>query len=856
MTIRAINFRKVVLRASASAIIGLACLAPLAAQAQDATSSTPQAEEQDTGGLEEITVTARKRSENLQETPVAITAMNAEMLESRQINNVAQVAKFAPNVNIQPVANISGSSASLTAFIRGVGQTDFNITVDPGVGVYVDGVYVARSVGALLDLADVSSVQILRGPQGTLFGKNTIGGAIVVNSVQPQRDFDLKLEATTGRFNRADFKGMINVPLSDNLAMRAVASYETRDGFQKRLFDGGRQGNKDSFGARLAFKWEPTDKLTVNLSGDINIRREEQTAISLIQLNDQTVPLRFVAIPNSAPPGGVNRVIAAPSSMYFYNKFTAAGAATGACGAAWGGFGPTGPIPGTLAPTSNPACASTRWITGDPDTTWAGGNNRSDFDLWGVNLTLDYDFGDISLKSISSYRDQKSRFEYDFDGTPHNVLQLTNNIDLWQASQELQLTGSILDDRVKFVLGGYYLKEKGQDKEPLEFGFAQFFSGGKIDNDSYASYLQATIKVTDRFSITPGIRYTNETKRFDPSLQVIYNDRSRFDPVLSTLYPNGAFIAFSQCIVGQAVPGVIPPGVPGFEAFAGFPLPGGCAPSATNPGGNHTMPAVQVSAKAKEWTPAISADYKITDNTLIYASYSKGFKNGGFSQRIFPAEIATPSFTPEFVESYEIGLKNELFDRRLRLNIAAFLSDYSDIQIVVNEGIAPKVRNAGAGRIKGFEIEGEAAPIDQVRVTFGLGYLDAYYTRIDLAAAPVTRDSKFAFVPKWTASAAVNADVYEGDMGKLTLRGDWSYQSSTFKDAVNSPQLFQPAYSVFGASASFTDKSEHFTLTAGVTNLTDKRYLQGGYVDLDVGGAATASFSRPREWFLKLAYKY
>lgn len=856
MTKQSINFRKVVLRASASAIVGSIGLAPMAAHAQDAATSEPQAEDAASGGLGEIIVTARKRAENLQETPVAITAMNAEMLEARQINNVAQVAKFAPNVNIQPVANISGSSASITSFIRGVGQTDFNITVDPGVGVYVDGVYVARSVGALLDMADISSVQVLRGPQGTLFGKNTIGGAIVVNSVEPQYDFDMKLEAATGRFNRADFKGMVNVPLSNNLAMRAVASYETRDGYQKRLFDGGRQGNKDSFGARLAFKWEPTDKLTVNLSGDVNIRREEQTAISLIELQDQAVPLRFVEIPNSAPPGGSNRLIAAPSSMYFWNKISAAGAATGACGAAWGGFGPTGPIPGTLAPTSNPDCASTRWITGDPDTTWAGGNNRSDFDLWGVNLTLDYDFGDISLKSISSYRDQKSVFEYDFDGTPHDVLQLTNNIDLWQASQELQLTGSILDDRVNFVLGAYYLKEKGIDKEPLEFGFAQFFSGGEIDNDSYASYLQATFKVTDRFSITPGIRYTNETKRFDPSLQVIYNDRSRFDPVLSSLYPDGAFIAFSQCLVGQAVPGVIPPGVPGFEAFAGFPLPGGCEPSATNPGGNHTMPAVQVQAKAKEWTPAISADYKITDDTLIYASYSKGFKNGGFSQRIFPAEIATPSFTPEFVESYEIGLKNEFFDRRLRLNLAAFLSDYSDMQIVVNEGIAPKVRNAGTGRIKGFEVEGEAAPIDQVQLTFGVGYLDAYYTDIDLAAAPVTTDSKFAFVPEWTASAAINADVYEGQAGKLTLRGDWFHQSGTFKDAVNSPQLFQPAYSVFGASASFTDKSEHFTVTGGVTNLTDKRYIQGGYVDLDIGGAATASFSRPREWFLKLAYQY
>lgn len=176
---RLMYFRKAFLRASASAMVGYIGLVPISAHAQDAAASEPQAEEQQTGGLEEITVTARKRAENLQETPVAITAMTGGMLEERQVTNVAEVAKFAPNVNISPVANISGSSASITAFIRGVGQTDFNITVDPGVGVYVDGVYVARSVGALLDMADVSSVQVLRGPQGTLFGKNTIGGAIV-----------------------------------------------------------------------------------------------------------------------------------------------------------------------------------------------------------------------------------------------------------------------------------------------------------------------------------------------------------------------------------------------------------------------------------------------------------------------------------------------------------------------------------------------------------------------------------------------------------------------------------------------------------------------------------------------------
>ncbi|PKB13606.1 iron complex outermembrane receptor protein [Novosphingobium kunmingense] len=827
-----LSIRRLALRTSASAIIGLACLAPVSAYAQQAAASEQQAEEQNSGGLEEITVTARKRSENLQETPVAITAMTGAMLEEKQIVNVAEVAKFAPNVSISPVANISGSSASITAFIRGVGQTDFNITVDPGVGVYVDGVYVARSVGALLDMADVSSVQVLRGPQGTLFGKNTIGGAIVVNSVEPQKDFDMKLEAATGRFNRADFKGMINVPLGENLAMRAVASYETRDGYQKRLFDGGRQGNKDSFGGRVAFKWEPTDKFTVNLSADINIRREEMAASTLVNLFESPNLLQVVDLNG--------RTVVFPSSTYAWNKLQGG---AGFCGA-----------DGQLAPVNDPRCATTQWITGDIDSTWSGAKNQSDFDLWGTNLTLDYDFGDINLKSISSYRDQKATIQFDFDGTPHPYLNLTNNIDLWQASQEFQLTGSVLNDRVKFVLGGYYLKEKGQDKNNLLFGFADFFSGGKIDNDSYAAYLQATIKVTDRLSITPGIRYTDETKRFDPSFQTINVDYTAPLGQAGIIpYPQGVFIAFSQCVTGQPVPLLVTdPASPLF----GFPLPGGCAPAATNPGGNHTMPAVQVAAKAKEWTPAISADYKITDDILVYASYSKGFKNGGFTQRIFPAEQVAPSFRPEFVESYELGLKTELLDRRLRLNLAAFMSNYDDIQVVVSEGIAPRARNAGSGRIKGFEVEGEAAPTDWLRLTFGVGYLDAYYRSIDPFAFPVNLNSKFAFVPEWTGSASFNADVYEGDMGKLTLRGDWSYQSETFKDAINSPQLRQPGYSVFGASASFTEKSEHFTVTAGVTNLTDERYIQGGYVDPFVAGTALATYSRPREWFLKLAYKY
>ncbi|WP_230206927.1 TonB-dependent receptor plug domain-containing protein [Novosphingobium sp. Gsoil 351] len=180
-------------------------MTPVAALAHKAADAGVAAQEcEDCGSLGTIVVTARKREENAEETRVAITATSGAMIEDRQIANVAQVTSHAPNVNIQLVGNISGSRASLTAFICGVDQTDCYITVDPDVGIYVDGVYVGRSVDSLLDMSDIGSVQILRGPQGTLFGKNTSGGVILVNTDQPSHKFELKLEATTGPFNRID----------------------------------------------------------------------------------------------------------------------------------------------------------------------------------------------------------------------------------------------------------------------------------------------------------------------------------------------------------------------------------------------------------------------------------------------------------------------------------------------------------------------------------------------------------------------------------------------------------------------------------------------------------------------------
>lgn len=782
---------------------------PAYAQGQGGEGANDKAAAEDSsGGLNTIIVTARKREENLQDTPIAVTAFGAEALEQRQADTVGDVGRFAPNVSLDPVANISGSSASITTFIRGVGQTDFNITVDPGVGLYYDGVYVARTAGALLDLGDIESIQILRGPQGTLFGKNTIGGAVIVNSNPPTDQFEFSGELATGRFNRFDANAMINIPVSDRVAVRAVVGLRTRDGYQRRLSDGGRQGNVDSLGGRIAIRADLTDTLTATLAFDANRRREQSAANTLLEVSEG---FDVIGMAGGFP------VTNGGFQNFFWNKVLQAP--------------DCGPV-GTPAPATD-NCYGPHWLTNDIDETWGTNRNRSDFDLWGTNLTLDWELGAVNIKSITAYRETEAHFSFDFDGSPIPLGESFNNINQEQFSQEFQFTGSLFDDVIEYTAGLYYLKEKATDNNLLTFAFADFVSGGDVNNDSYAAYLQATLNVTDRFSITPGIRYTDETKRFDPSRQRITDDRT-----------GGALLLLSRCFVRQQP--IIPPD------------PALCAtPDTTlNPFGDQILPAVEVSTTAKEWTPAISMDYQVTDEVLAYVSYSKGFKSGGFTQRIFPPEPATTPFAPEFVESYEIGLKSELFDRNLRLNLAAFQSDYDDIQIVVNEGIAPKVRNAGKARIRGFEVEAQARLADFLSVQGGVGYLDAYYRQVSPTAAPVTVNSRFPNVPEWTASASFDADLYDGDAGTLVLHGDWTYKGGHFKDAINTPTLFQEGYSVFGANISFELPDTRWKVSAGVTNLTNERYLLGGYSDLQQTGATTGNYSRPREWFLKLRYRY
>ena len=323
------------IRTGTEALRGAVCAAVLLAvdpvSAQDAALG-------DSSALEQIIVTARRTEENIQDTPVAVTALSSAALEERAVENISEIAPYVPSLRFDPAAAISGSSNSATVFIRGVGQTDFNLTIDPGVGIYLDGVYISRSVGALLDTADVERIEVLRGPQGTLFGKNTIGGAIAITSRRPADRPEFGAEVATGSLDRADVRLTASAPLTDTWRAHFTGAMFTRDGYVDRLWDGEESSDRDSLSGRLVSESTPSTDVTLTLALDGSRAREATvgaTALRIHEVNPSpaTIPVHFPTISNLL----LNGAQCAP------------------------------PNPNRL---SDPACYNEQWLTGDPRETF------------------------------------------------------------------------------------------------------------------------------------------------------------------------------------------------------------------------------------------------------------------------------------------------------------------------------------------------------------------------------------------------------------------------------------------------------------------------------------------------------
>ena len=604
--------------------------------------------------MEEITVTARKREEGLQDTPIAVSVFSGESLEARGVQRIDEIAGLTPNMSFDNINTNGGGGNSAAVFLRGVGQRDFLPSADPGVGIYVDGVYYARSVGSVLDIIDIDRVEVLRGPQGTLFGRNTTGGAISIHTQKPHEEFEGKVRVRVGIDDRLDVLGKVNVPMSDNLYMSATVAKFDQDGFVVNPLNGMDTGDDDTLALRGALRWQ-ANSFEVNITGDYSRDRENGQA----RVTSEN-PNRVVSFAPGQSVFNHNVLIGANSPFHPAN----------------GGRGLNNPGTPFVREFSN--CDATPVNPAGTTSGCANANNialgkntstmptYSNHDIYGFSGTVDWQISDnLTIKSITAYRNVDSEFAHDGDSTPYYLSWVRDEIyKQEQFTQEIQLQGTAVNDRLQWILGGFYFTEDGNNYNPVDFAHIDIESGAMFDHESIAGFAQGTFDVTDKLHVTAGIRYTDDTKDF-----IVTSDGRHSTP--GAHFPMGPSDVVN---IQSAVPVFAPPGIL-VKLIAD---------------GTTTL-------KADDWTPMANISYDVNDSLMTYFTYSEGFKSGGIQQRNAGSILATRPPTTRSSWNHSKSVSSSVLRKRFVLNVAAFYADYTDIQLetLAPEGIAPQLDNAG-----------------------------------------------------------------------------------------------------------------------------------------------------------------
>jgi iron complex outermembrane receptor protein len=776
--------------------------------------------------LEEVIVTAQKRAQSVQEVPIAISAFTQQDLADRGVSEVSQLQNFTPNVHLDFTSPFGGSSTVLTAYIRGIGQDDFAFNLEPGVGVYLDGVYLARTIGANTDMLDVERIEVLKGPQGTLFGQNTIGGAISIVTRRPSNEFAIKGELTGGSFDRMDFRAAVDIPLvSDKLLTTISVSTKNRDGYQHVI----------PFPSPVAYVTDPQGAFSLlnqGSSGDLGGQNSASVRAKVLWLASENTEVTFTSDFTTVDQPSVAHSILQASNVGIsglYNTCISTSAAdldAIGLGALCGPRGLPGTVqlPGLAGAQLDPATYRLAWdnrfLTSDIDQTYSTGQNFDKESNFGFGLTVDWEIADaVQLKSISAYRQLRARFGMDQDGAPIQIIENSFETNQSQLSQELQFSGLALSERLNWVAGAYFIHEQGDLTDYVVFpaGLLQVFGPNNFENETYAAYTHLNYSITDPLTLTVGLRYSRQKKEFFGGQR----DLNLFNTKLGTpadLYPTADLSLF------------YPPG-PFEKTFS-------------------------------DLSPRIGFDYQFTDEVMAYASWAKGFKSGGWTTRLSsPWRIGPgyqphePSFDEEEATTYEVGLKTQLLERRLQLNTAVFATKYDGIQLNVQEFISPTLQNAGNAKIKGAELESTWLVTDDLKVSLTAGYLDSEYDSIAPTAqlAGLTVDKELPKAPRWSASFSPSYTFQLPNQGKLVPRVDWSYTSEQENDTINTPLLHRPDVHLVDASITYTAPDEVWQIVAGGSNLSDKRYIVSGQ-DNSGAGVIYGTYNPPRQWFVSIRY--
>jgi iron complex outermembrane receptor protein len=766
--------------------------APFAASAQ-----TPA----EAGGLETITVTAQRVETDIQTTPIAVSALSGEFLTQYSYDRVTSLEGAVPNLSFS--ASTGGASSQVSAFIRGVGEFDFLLTTDPAVGLYIDGVYLARTFGTNLDLAEPARVEVLRGPQGTLFGKNNIGGAINVVTRQPEGDGRIRAELEYGSYSSWRALLSTDIGLSDDLALLLTVGGKQSDGWQDRPGDDG--GEENRAGARAALRWTPSDTF------------ESTLALDYVKQDQINYPNVMIAFDGNASP--------------FVGLFN-----------------------GFVSP-ANPCCTANTDI--DDSNVPEGLLPHDDLEAYGGTWFNTWQFGDgLQLKSITAYREMEALFGRDGDNSALDYSGDVHDEDQEQFSQEFQLSSQD-NDTFNWIVGAYYLREETRDQtrlvtadglfdsltalepfidfnnpaDPLLFLYSlRYALELTVDFDNrqtttdYAAYAHGDWTLGDRWHLGLGLRYTNEEKEFRQTATRVASQTPlliQVDPFTNELITTG----------------------PGGENLLDTPS-SACSDLDLNG-----------AFKCKSDWDNVSGDltlgFDFTDDVYGYARYARGFRSGGINGR--PINVAqVQDYDPEYLDSFEIGLKSLLADRRLRLNAAAFYNKYEDIQVLLTRDAQVEIQNAAKATIYGLELDLEARPVDEWLIHGSLGLMHNEFDEWADDNGDYS-DRSMRNAPETTLNLLT---AYDFALASSTLT-PWvevQYRDSVFLDGENTPQLESPERTLLNAGLRLTLPNEAWQVEVRGSNLTDERELDGGFNGLSFFGYVEGYYNPPRRYYVGVTY--
>ena len=737
--------------------------------------------------LDEVVVTARKVEENLQDVPVAVTAFTGAQLAQQNAVRISDIARLAPGLTLREGSN---NPSGLVLSLRAQVQTDQLATLDPSVGTYVDGFYWARAYGLNADLVDVRSVQVLKGPQGTLFGRNTTGGALLFETNNPNPTAPAgMLQATLGRFDEHILTGVLNLPLvEDRVALRFAVQENKRDGYLKDTRSGRSYANRDNLTARLKLLLQPTDNLKVVLSGELYDMTQDGPAQALA----------FVRQPVVA---SATQPAFASTGRTFVNLF---------------------PIPGLTLDSNIAANAA------NPSGLALSDPPYTDVETQTYTGTVTYDAPFGAVKLIGGYRKIDSLSNIDLDGSPWqiHVTGSTQSLEHW--STELQVTGKAFGGALDYVGGVFYFSESGIDRSGgfqvpgLSFLFNQFY--GDIDNTSKGAYAQGVWHINGALNFTGGLRYSTDSKGIEARNLTI--DRR-----------TGAL----TCTIAGTVAPTCP--ISRDDKFDGVSYTAGL-------------------------------DYDLATDVLVYAKTSKGFRSGGQNLRATSPASFVP-FKPEVVFEHEVGLKSQFFDRRMRLNVAAYRSTLKNAQrstlriIPQTGGTTTLLENAARARIWGAEAEMTAIVFPGFEVTATGALTKPKY--LSYKEAPSTQNptgdrtgERFDAVPESSFSIA---GLYRRDLGdsQLLLRADYSWQAKTPLNAWNNPRdpnnaaiiaaTTQPAGGVVNARAALSFADNRYEAAIWGRNLANNRDVNNALF-VDPFGYVAVRRREPRTYGVTLTARF